>query len=94
VGGPIQSAKIVKPKLVILFINKFDLFSNAAPTDSTAVEKFHILREVFKEHIELVQKASKEQNVPFECLVGSAAQRWETRTILERINVSLYAKHG
>lgn len=71
-----------KPKLLILYISKFDLFSAYPPEDSNSQKIKQVLEEVFKDHIEAAAKAGKEAKIPFELIFGSAVEKWNSDRII------------
>jgi hypothetical protein len=81
----LQSKKTLKPKGTIIFINKFDLFSEHAPDDTNARQSEDKLKGLFASHIESVQTAGKSVGIQTHVIVGSALRNWGCREIKEAI---------
>src|SRR5262249_38812659 len=60
--------------LVIVFISKFDLVSNALPTQDVAARD--AMRSLFNDHVQQVEVACRENGVPIKIILGSATKGW------------------
>jgi len=69
-----------QPKVVVLYISKFDLFSNIDTDENKEfAEKF---KNIFKEHIMIIEKVcNRKPEITFKCFVGSTKKKWKTRAI-------------
>ncbi len=91
--GALNSLKlnIKKPKLIILYLNKFDLYSNNRPSDSSSeyiVEKYN---KIFLRHIAYAKEECQKANVPFEVVINSSHKKWGVREeIVHHISNKLY----
>ncbi len=79
-----------KPKIVILFINKFDAFSSVNPKDSSSKDVADKIREQFSKHILYVEKSAK--TIGFECkiVLGSTVEKFGVSETLDNIKNILY----
>lgn len=90
VEGGVGSRIAKKPKLVVMFISKFDLFCKTPPYDSASRHVNQKIIEIFKDHINSAQTAAKKAGVPFELVIGSAVEKWGTEQILNLTAKTLY----
>lgn len=90
VVGALQSQKARTPRLVILFINKFDLISSVPPGDSAAGLHESSVKAAFRDHIAAVRDACSQRNVPFAFVIGSAVEGWQTGRVIEILREKLY----
>jgi hypothetical protein len=90
VEGLLGAKRTKKPKMVILFISKFDLFSKTPPDDSASDQITRQLRSVFSRHIDSAKSAARKANVPYELLIGSAVEKWNTDAVLAAVAKALY----
>lgn len=79
-----------KPKIMILFINKFDAFSNINPNDSSAKETAASLRLIFKDHIRFVEESAKKGGFIPRIVIGSTAEKYGIEDTLNSIKSVLY----
>ena len=92
--GGIGSKVIKKPKVIIIFLNKFDLISSLNPEDSTAANIKKKYLEIFSEHIQSADVAAKKASIPIHIIVGSALENWNCNRILDLAGRELYGnKH-
>jgi len=87
-GGIVATAK--KPKVIIVFINKFDLLSAHHPDDKNSQEACRQIEQIFKEHIESAHVTEKRTGVPVKILLGSALENWNSDRILDIVAKRLY----
>lgn len=90
IQGGLGSEFTKKPKLLIMYISKFDLFSEYPPDDSSSQKTKEVLEKVFGEHIEVAAKAAKDVGIPFKVIFGSAVEKWNTGEILDIVVNQLY----
>jgi hypothetical protein len=91
VGG-IGAKSTKKPKILILFISKFDLYSKDSPTDSSSRKIREKMLDIFKEHINSAESAAKKVGIRFKLILGSSAEQWNTKEVLDTIIDVLYDK--
>lgn len=65
----------IRPDLVVMFANKFDLLSDVRPKDSNGTDAAQMAL-AFASHRELIEKACNEASVPFSWIIGSAWRDW------------------
>ena len=90
VGGSLGSKKARKPRVVVLFMNKFDWFARMNPNDSSSLEVRRQFLAIFEKHIDLIKSAATKQKIPFESIVGSAVEKWGTEEVLDAVVHQLY----
>lgn len=90
IQGGLGSEYTKKPKLLIMYISKFDLFSKYHPDDSSSKNTKQALEEIFKEHIGAATKVAKDSKIPFKLIFGSAVEKWNTDKVLDTIISQLY----
>lgn len=89
--GAIASDRIKnKPLKVILFINKFDLYSKTPPEDSASSAIRKDLLNNFQAHIEIAFSQAKSKSIPFQVIVGSSLEKWNTSNLLQEISDAIY----
>jgi GTPase SAR1 family protein len=88
--GGVASKFTKKPKILILYISKFDLFSEFPPEDSSSQKTKQVLEELFSEHIEFAAKTAKDIGIPFKLIFGSAIEKWNTDKMLDVVINQLY----
>jgi hypothetical protein len=88
--GGLDAIKTIKPKAVILFINKFDLYSSVRPGDSASLKMESDFKGIFSKHIEVIKTATSRKGVRFYSLAGSAFNSWSCKDIIDRIGHTLY----
>jgi len=81
-----------RPKILILFINKFDLLSKKHPDDSSSKNQKQAITSLFSTHINILKSEAKKIDIPYAILIGSAVEKWSTKEIQERITRELYKK--
>ena len=79
----LKSNKVRKPSLIVLFINKFDLFSALSPEDANSSDERTKVIGLFKRHIENINLAAG--HVPVKIVVGSALRNWNFTAVKEHI---------
>jgi len=89
-GGLTSKHNRRKPKILILFISKFDLLSEVKPDDSSAKDATKIIQNLFKEHIDNARFAARQANIEFEVFIGSSIEKWNIDQILNFISNKLY----
>jgi hypothetical protein len=90
VEGALGARKTRKPKVMVLFLNKFDLFSQFPPGDSHAVNEQKHFLSMFSEHLKSVDVATKKANIKLHIIVGSALKNWNCDNLINSIGKSLY----
>jgi hypothetical protein len=90
IEGGMGSHIAKRPKVIVVFINKFDLFSEVQPGDSAATSAEESLQEVFGEHIDSARMAGKKTGIPVYVLYGSALESWNCERIIDVVGQSLY----
>jgi hypothetical protein len=93
INGSLSSTKARRPRLVILFINKFDQLSPVPPDDSTAQSAREHAYNLFDKHITSVRDAAKRASVPQAIILGSALQNWNCDRIIASIRRELYGHY-
>jgi hypothetical protein len=90
VEGAMGARRTNKPKIIILFLNKFDLYSSQPPTDSTAQATKEQFKELFSKHIKSAAVAAEKAGIPFHVEVGSALENWNCETLVTLVGTTLY----
>lgn len=90
VMGGLDSDLTIKPKAVVLFMNKFDLFSPDNPDDKAASHAKELFEDIFSKHNEVLTKATNRRKIDFYPVVGSAFNSWNCARIIDYIGESLY----
>ena len=88
--GALGARKTRKPKVVILYLNKFDLVSDFPPGDSLAMKHENEFLNVFKEHQQSVELATKKAHIKLHVVVGSALRGWNCDNLITLVGKSLY----
>lgn len=83
-----------KPSIIVLYISKFDLFSKLHPADSAAANVRRQIETLFLEHIDNLKAASKKAGIRFEVVIGSPAEKWNTKEVLDIIVEELFKNSG
>ena len=78
-----------KPKSLILFINKFDLYSNYPPDDSQSSNHEKEIRAIFERHERSITSAAKRAGIPFHIIIGSALKGWKCNFIIDSASKDL-----
>jgi GTPase SAR1 family protein len=91
-AGSLASNKVPKPTIMIIFINKFDMYSNFSSEDSAGRSTKARLEAYFKKHIDVVQTTAKAANVKCEVFFGSAVQDWNIEEMLVMIARAAYPR--
>ena len=90
IEGGLGSKVTQKPKILILFISKFDIYSKYSPEDSASrITKDKILS-LFKDHINSSKTAAQKAGIPFEIVIGSSVEKWNTEKVLDIVSYNLY----
>jgi len=92
VAGFLKSHIYPKPKIVIIFLAKFDLLSERSPNDKSSQGEKANLEERFRAHIDIIRDACVKNDIPFETIVGSAAANWNVEQIVKVVGRRLYAR--
>lgn len=92
IQGGLRSSVTKKPKVIIFFINKFDLFSDNSPDDTSTVNANSFYNETFKTHIDISKKIGKELKIPVHIVIGSVLRNWNCQKIMDLIKHDLYPK--
>jgi len=90
VEGSLSARKTRKPKVLILFLNKFDLISSHPPNDSAASDQRQVFLRAFSEHIESVERAIKRANIPYRLVIGSAVNNWNCTDLISVVGKLLF----
>lgn len=91
VEGGLGASATKKPRVLIMFVSKFDLYSKLPPYDSAAEKIKEKVLDIFADHINSARSAAKKAGVPFELIVGSSVEKWNTGQVLEAVTTVLYA---
>lgn len=79
-----------KPKVVILFVGKFDVLSSN-PADSEAAKSSAArIEAIFHNHFQSVRAAGKRASIPVEIIIGSALEGWSCQRVIEVVGNALY----
>jgi len=81
-----KQSSLATPDLVMLCINKSDLFSNS-PNDNEGKKK---IEELFKKHITLIETTCKGGSFKFNCKIISACEGWDVHLVKRVIEKELY----
>jgi hypothetical protein len=95
IGGCLQARKIRKPRLVIIYLNKFDLLSEQSPEDSSSRAKATEFRSVFRQLLDqkfITDRLGKGPAPIVRIIVGSALKDWGNKAIMLAIQDALYMK--
>ena len=79
-----------KPRIILLYISKFDLFSPYHPNDSNSEKITEQVELLFSDHIAFIESEAKKMGVPFKLVVGSSTKKWHTKELIEHIVHELY----
>lgn len=79
----------VKPKIVVLFVNKFDLFSAHNPNDSQARIAIKEAQAMFSEHINLFNLVARQAELKPNIEFGSALEDWNCDKVKTHIEEAL-----
>jgi hypothetical protein len=90
IEGAMGARKTRKPKVVIFFLNKFDLFSSYPPNDSGGFQAKTDFENIFKEHIASGMSALSKAGIKFHVIIGSALENWNCDLIIEMAGNDLY----
>jgi len=90
IEGGMGARKTRKPKVVVFFLNKFDLFSSHRPDDSAAVQAEARFQAVFEDHIKSATLALEKARIPFKIIIGSALENWNCDRIIDIVGKELY----
>jgi len=88
--GGLGARKTRKPKVVILYLNKFDLVSDFPSGDSSAKEAEDKFLSRFREHQQSVELATKKAHIKLHIVVGSALRGWNCDNLITLVGKSLY----
>jgi hypothetical protein len=91
VKGILRSVKTRKPKVLILFINKFDLISDYPPGDSVSLSLTKVIENVFSKHIQEIKIICDNLRIPCEIVIGSPVKKWNVEETLDIIVEKLYS---
>lgn len=92
IEGALGTKFTKKPQLLIIFLNKFDLFSKYPPDDSQSEITARDFGNMFFDHVECVTMAANKANIPYEIVKGSALEGWNCPRIKEIIQRKLYER--
>lgn len=93
INSSLSSTKARRPRLVILFINKFDQLSSVPPDDSAAQGAREHVYDLFDKHVTSIRDAAKRASIPQTIIVGSALQNWNCDRIIASIRRELYGHY-
>lgn len=91
VGG-VGAKKTRKPKVVIFFLNKFDLFSDHHPKTREGEPYKKEFQKIFEEHINECLKSLDSAKIPRAFVIGSALENWNCDQIVKNIKNNIYGK--
>jgi hypothetical protein len=75
----------IKLDMVIMFVTKFDLFSDANPKDSPRAA-LNDIELMFKKHQKIMRDACKGSDIPFTWIIGSSKKEWGIEDLKKSIN--------
>jgi hypothetical protein len=90
VEGSFGARKTAKPKIVIVFLNKFDLACDYPPGDSNASDQEKGFTLLFAEHLKSVRLAAEKAGIHFHAFAGSALNDWNCSNLITVIGKTLY----
>ena len=88
--GGLGARKTRKPKVVILYLNKFDLVSDFPSGDSAAKAAEDKFLDQFREHKQSVELATKRAKIKLHVVIGSALKGWNSDNLITLVGKSLY----
>jgi signal recognition particle receptor subunit beta len=81
-----------KPKMIILFLNKFDLFSSQPPTDAATSSIQEQFKNDFASHIRSAELAAGKLGIKCPVIIGSALKNWNCKDLITTIGDTLYER--
>ncbi len=90
IEGAMGARRTRKPKAIILYLNKFDLFSSLPPTDTTAGPRREQFKHIFADHISSAELAAKKAGIKFHVVIGSALKNWNCEELIKTVGRTLY----
>ena len=90
VQGALGARHTIKPKAIVLYMNKFDLFSDLGPEDSTSRDAESEFKSIFAEHIECAQMSAHNLGVKMYPIVGSALNAWNCEKVIKIVGEILF----
>ena len=92
VSGAIKTGVTKKPKAIIVFITKFDLFSDHPPHDSASTEIKNEVNKIFADHIDILSTAAEQNSIPYETIIGSPVRKWNVDSIVHNVATKLHSQ--
>lgn len=89
--GVIKARKTPKPDMIIVCLNKFDLFSEYEPKSQFAREAVQRIEKIFNAHIAKIKQACDGGKTIPHIEVCSACEGWRVREIRDIIEQELYS---
>lgn len=86
--------KRLRPRLVVLFLTKFDLLSSHDPWDSNSENVRVKAEQTFGEVIRAMRKDCQNAGVPFQFIIGSSKRGWGIQDLRDRVARSLVTGEG
>lgn len=87
----LTAKKVRKPALLLVYVSKFDLYSHAAPRDSSSRATLATITDAFKPHLGALRQTCERERIPFREVYGSSVKRWGFAEVGEEIKVALYS---
>lgn len=87
-----MSNHVKKPDAMVLFLNKFDLFSKVPPGDSAAQAAKDRFLCLFREHSEAVKARADSANIKYKSIVGSTLETWGIEQVRKTVEAVLYGR--
>lgn len=81
---------ISKPKIIIGFFNKVDLFSKETSDTSVSNSAYQLFSKEFADHIDFLKKIGKKAGIPCEIIFGSTVRDWQLQKIKIIMEKKLY----
>jgi hypothetical protein len=92
VSAVLTARSITKPRLVVAFISKFDLYSTAPPNDTSSASARQALETAFAPHLTAIKDACATQDITYRLIVGSSVKRWSIGHVGDAVKTELFGK--
>jgi hypothetical protein len=89
-GGAISAKTTQKPKVIIVFIAKFDLFSDDPPHETSSQNIKKDVEKIFERHVDALSSAANLQGIPCDVITGSSFKKWQVDNIVDHVVSRLY----
>lgn len=91
IAGFLNSKLGPKPRIVIIFLGKFDLLAKHGPADTSSQNSRKAIEGLFANHVDIMKAAGRKAKIPVEVIVGSALNNWNVEWIIKTIGKELYS---